>query len=196
MSAQRSRLRSRSPSPNNLKFTPTNIPDVILIEPDVFRDARGSFFEAYRRDLFQKNGIQTDFVQDNQSFSMKGALRGLHYQITPKEQAKLIRVVRGEVFDVVVDIRPGSRTFGRYVAETLSDKNRKMLFVPPGFAHGYLTLSDEAEFLYKVSELYSPLHERGLRWDDADLGIPWPKLDRPYLISDKDKLFPGLKDKK
>ncbi len=179
-----------------MKFTPTAIPDVILIEPDVFRDARGSFFEIYRRDLFQKNGIQTDFVQDNQSYSLKGALRGLHYQIAPKEQAKLVRVVRGEVFDVVVDIRPGSRTFGRFVAETLSDKNRKMLFVPAGFAHGYVTLSDEAEFLYKVSELYSPSHERGLRWDDKDLGIPWPKLDKAYLLSDKDKLYPGLKNQK
>ncbi len=179
-----------------MKFTPTAIPDVILIEPDVFRDTRGVFFEVYRRDLFHKNGIQTDFVQDNQSLSMKGALRGLHYQAAPKEQAKLVRVVRGEVFDVVVDIRPGSRTFGRYVAETLSDENRKMLFVPAGFAHGYLTLSDEAEFLYKVSELYSPSHERGLRWDDKDLGIPWPKLDKAYLLSDKDKLYPGLKNQK
>ena len=178
----------------DLKFTPTSIPDVILIEFAVFRDARGSFSEVYRRDLFQKNGIQTDFVQDNQSVSLKGALRGLHYQTVPKAQAKLVRVLRGEVYDVVVDIRAGSPTFGRYVGEVLSAENRKSLYVPAGFAHGYLTLSDEAEFFYKVSDSYSPAHEHGLRWDDPTVKIPWPKLDRPYVLSDKDKLFSGLKD--
>ena len=177
-----------------MKFTPTDIPDVVLVEPGVFQDKRGFFFESYRRDLFLKHGIRADFVQDNHSLSKKGALRGLHTQIAPKEQAKLVRVVRGEVFDVVVDIRPGSKSFGRHVSQVLSAANKKMLFVPAGFAHGYLTLSDEAEFLYKVSELYSPAHERGLRWDDAALGIEWPKLDAPYLLSEKDKTFPGLKE--
>jgi len=179
-----------------LKFTPTVIPEVLIIEPRVFRDTRGSFFEVYRRDLFREHGIQADFIQDNQSFSTKGVLRGLHYQVAPKAQAKLVRVVRGEVFDVVVDVREDSPTFGRYVAEILSAENKKMLFMPAGFAHGYLTLSDEAEFAYKVSDVYSPSHERGIRWDDPDIGIPWPKLNRPYLLSDKDKVFFGLKESK
>ena len=175
-----------------MKFIPTAIPEVILIEPRVFRDERGAFFESYRRDLFRKNGIKVDFVQDNHSVSVKGVLRGLHYQVKPREQAKLVRVVRGQVFDVVVDIRPKSKTFGRHVGQILSAGNRKMLFVPAGFAHGYLTLSNEAEFLYKVSEEYSPRHEYGLRWDDRALGIEWPDLGVPYLLSDRDRNFPGL----
>ncbi len=179
-----------------MRFKPTSIPEVILIEPNVFRDARGSFFEVYRKDLFKKNGIKEDFVQDNHSESLKGALRGLHYQAAPRSQAKLVRVTHGEVFDVVVDIRPKSRTFGKYVAETLSAENKKMLFVPAGFAHGYLALSDVVEFQYKVSDVYSPQHERGLRWDDPQVGIPWPKLGVPYRFSDKDKTFPGLKELK
>ena len=179
-----------------MKFTPTEIPEVLLIEPKVFRDARGFFLEDYRKDAFAAQGLRADFVQDNHSLSLKGALRGLHYQVAPKAQAKLVRVVRGEVFDVVVDIRPGSKTFGRHVSEVLTAENKKMLFVPAGFAHGYLTLSDEAEFLYKVSAYYSPEHERGLRWDDPALGIRWPKLEAPYLFSEKDKKFPGLKESK
>jgi dTDP-4-dehydrorhamnose 3,5-epimerase len=177
-----------------LKFVATEIAGVVLIEPDVFEDARGFFVETYRRDVFRANGIDVDFVQDNHSLSKKGTLRGLHYQIAPKEQAKLVRVVRGEVFDVVVDIRPASKTFGRHVAQTLSAANKKMLFVPAGFAHGYLTLSDEAEFLYKVSEVHSPEHERGLRWDDPALGIAWPKVNGPYTLSEKDKKFPSLRE--
>lgn len=176
-----------------MKFVPASIPEVILIEPEVFEDKRGFFFESYRRDLFLKNGIRAEFVQDNHSLSKKGVLRGLHYQAAPKAQAKLVSVLRGEVFDVVVDVRPKSPTFGRHVAQRLSAANKKMLFVPAGFAHGYLTLSDEAEFLYKVSEPYSPEHERGLRWDDPDLGIAWPKLDTPVVVSDKDKRSGGLK---
>ena len=179
-----------------MKFIPTRIPEVILIEPNIFRDERGFFLEDYRKDVFAQHGINIDFVQDNHALSKKGALRGLHYQTAPKEQAKLVRVVRGEVFDVVVDLRPKSKTFGRHVTQILSAENKKMLFVPPGFAHGYLTVSNEAEFLYKVSELYSPDHERGLRWDDPALGIAWPKFDKPYLLSDKDKTFPGLKELK
>lgn len=177
-----------------MKFTPTDIPGVVLIEPRVLEDARGFFLEDYRKDLFAANGIRSEFVQDNHSLSKKGVLRGLHYQAPPRAQAKLVRVVRGEVFDVVVDIRPDSKTFGRHIAQTLSAANKKMLYVPEGFAHGYLTLSAEAEFLYKVSDFYSPEHERGLRWDDPALGIAWPGLDVPVALSDKDKKFPGLKE--
>ena len=177
-----------------MKFIPTAIPEVILIEPDVFNDARGFFLENYRKDLFARNGIGVDFIQDNHSQSAKGVLRGLHYQTAPKQQAKLVRVTRGEVFDVVVDIRPASKTFGKHVARRLNAHDKSMLYVPPGFAHGYLTLSDEAEFLYKVSEVYSPEHERGLRWDDPSLGIAWPKLDVPFVLSEKDKKFPSLKE--
>lgn len=176
-----------------MKFIRTEIPEVILIEPQVFSDSRGFFFENYRKDLFEENGIHADFVQDNHSQSKKGALRGLHYQVAPKEQAKLVRVAHGEVFDVAVDIRKGSKTFGRHVAFRLSAENKRMLFVPAGFAHGYLTLSDEAEFLYKVSNVYAPELEHGLRWDDPELGIPWPKLDAPYVLSERDKKFQGLK---
>ena len=177
-----------------MKFTPTQIPDVILIEPEVFQDARGFFFEDYRKDLFVQNGIFVDFVQDNHSLSRKGVLRGLHYQAQPRAQAKLVRVVRGEVLDVAVDIRRGSKTFGKHVGRILSAENKKMLFVPAGFAHGYLTLSREAELLYKVSDVYSPEQERGLRWDDPALGIAWPKIDVAYVVSEKDKQFPGLKE--
>jgi dTDP-4-dehydrorhamnose 3,5-epimerase len=179
-----------------LKFVQTGIPGVVRVEPQVCKDERGFFLESYRKDVFAKHGITADFLQDNHSLSRRGALRGLHFQVSPREQAKLVRVVRGEVFDVVVDIRPGSPTFGRHVAETLSAENKNMLFVPAGFAHGYLTLSDEAEFLYKTTDVYSPDHERGLRWDDKELGIAWPKLDVPYLLSDKDKKLPGLKELK
>ena len=177
-----------------MKFTPTNIPDVVLIEPKVFEDKRGAFFETYRKDLFHKHGISTEFVQDNHCVSRKGALRGLHFQTPPRAQAKLVRVVRGEVFDVAVDIRRDSKTFGKHVAQVLSAENRMILYVPEGFAHGYLTLSDEAEFLYKVSDVYSPKNERGLRWDDPELGISWPKFSGPYELSEKDKFFPNLKD--
>jgi dTDP-4-dehydrorhamnose 3,5-epimerase len=179
-----------------LKFTPTNLPEVLLIEPRVSRDERGFFVENYRKDLFASKGVRVDFVQDNHTLSKKGALRGLHFQIAPKEQAKLVRVVRGEVFDVAVDLRKGSKTFGQHASQLLSGENQKMLFVPAGFAHGYLTLSDEAEFLYKVSDYYSPEHERGLLWNDPALGIRWPKTGAPYLLSEKDKKASLLKDLK
>ena len=179
-----------------MKFTSTVIPDVLLIEPEVRADSRGFFLESYRKEEFERHGIHGEFVQDNHSASVKGVLRGLHYQTAPKAQAKLVRVIRGEVFDVAVDIRPGSPTFGRHVSQILSAENKKILYVPAGFAHGYLTLSDEAEFLYKVSEVYSPAHERGIRWDDPDIRVPWMKLDLPYSLSDKDKKFPSLKESK
>ena len=178
----------------NLKFTPTNLPGVWLIEPRVFKDARGFFLEDYRKDIFAQHGVKDVFVQDNHSFSKKGALRGLHFQAKPKAQAKLVRVVRGEVFDVVVDIRRKSKTYGQYTAHILTAENKKMLFMPAGFAHGYLTLSKEAEFLYKVSQFYSPAHERALLWNDPQVGVKWPKLNVPVMLSEKDKKASSLKD--
>ena len=175
-----------------MKFTPLAIPDVILIEPKVFEDKRGFFFEFYHAELFRKNGIGVAFVQDNYSRSSKGTLRGLHFQIDPKAQDKLVRVTRGEVFDVAVDIRKGSKTFGKFVSTTLSAENKKMLFIPKGFAHGFCVLTDGAEFLYKVSHFYSPEHERGIQWNDPTIGIPWPKLDCEYIFSQKDKQYPPL----
>lgn len=176
-----------------MKFTPTEIPGVILIEPQVFGDARGFFFESYHRGLFAENGIRVDFVQDNESHSAKGVLRGLHYQIAPREQAKLVRVTAGKAFDVVVDIRKGSPTYGRAVSQILSAENKKMVFAPAGFAHGFCALEDGTEFLYKVTDFYDPALERGIVWNDPTLAIPWPRLDVPYLISDKDKKHPPLK---
>jgi dTDP-4-dehydrorhamnose 3,5-epimerase len=176
-----------------VKFTPTEIPEVILIEPRVLRDERGFFLESYRRDLFAKNGILVDFVQDNHASSKKGALRGLHFQKAPKAQAKLIQVVRGEIFDVAVDIRKGP-TFGKHVGRRLSADRKEILFIPAGFAHGYLTLSDEAEVFYKASDFYSPEHEGALLWNDPALRIDWP--GKPAFLSEKDKNALLLKDLK
>ena len=176
-----------------MKFIPTELPGVWLIEPTVFPDARGFFMESYRKDLFKKHGIDADFVQDNHSKSARGTLRGLHYQEAPFEQAKLLRVISGEIFDAVVDIRPGSKTFGRSHSVKLSAADKKMLFVPAGFAHGFLALTDGTEILYKVSQVYSPKHEKGILWEDPLLGIAWPKMGH-YLLSDKDKKFPRLKE--
>ncbi len=177
-----------------MKFTRLEIPDVILIEPKVIQDTRGFFFEFYHRELFRKNGIDAVFVQDNYSRSAKGTLRGLHFQIEPKAQDKLVRVTRGEVFDVAVDIRKGSKTFGKFVSTILSEENKKMLFIPKGFAHGFLVLKDGSEFLYKVSDFYSPEYERGIKWDDPKIGIPWPKLDCDYIFSGKDMRYPALRN--
>jgi dTDP-4-dehydrorhamnose 3,5-epimerase len=177
-----------------MKFKALSIPDVILIEPRVFEDSRGFFYESYREDLFSQSGIAQKFVQDNHSCSTKGVLRGLHFQIPPKAQAKLVRVVKGEVFDVAVDIRKDSKTFGKYVGEILSENNTRMMYIPPGFAHGYLTLQDHTEFLYKCSDFYSPQHERGILWNDPDIAIIWPKLDVDFMLSEKDKKYPSLKD--
>ncbi len=158
-----------------MKATPTRIPDVFVIEPLVFGDDRGFFFESFNERAFRDaTHTNVTFVQDNHSKSTKGVLRGLHYQLPPKAQGKLVRVVQGEVFDVVVDIRNDSSTFGHWVAETLSAENKKQLWVPPGFAHGFLTLSDTAEFLYKTTDYWSPEHERVIKWNDATLNISWP----------------------
>ena len=170
-----------------MKATRLAIPDVILLEPKVFGDDRGFFFESYNREAFrQATGLDPDFVQDNHSRSVKGVLRGLHYQLPPKAQGKLVRVVAGEVFDVAVDIRKGSPTFGKWVAEILSAENKRQMWIPSGFAHGFLTLSETAEFLYKTTDYYSPQHERCIRWDDSAIEIDWPLAGEPVL-SGKDE---------
>ena len=169
-----------------MKISPTQIPDVLLIQPRVFGDARGFFFESYNEKRFRElTGLSVDFVQDNHSRSGKGVLRGLHYQIR-RPQGKLVRVVAGEVFDVAVDLRRASATFGRWVGERLSADNKLQLWVPPGFGHAFYVLSEAAEFLYKTTDYYAPEHERCIRWDDPDLGIRWP-LDEAPLVSAKDR---------
>lgn len=177
-----------------MNFIRTAIPDVILIEPVVFEDARGGFLETYRLDEFKTHGIADEFVQDNHSISKRGVLRGLHFQTPPHAQSKLVRVTKGEAFDVVVDLRPKSPSYGKHVTTILSVSNRRMLYVPVGFAHGFLALADDTEFLYKVSTFHSPSDEHGLAWDDPNLGIAWPAAAAPYALSDKDRRYPHLKD--
>jgi dTDP-4-dehydrorhamnose 3,5-epimerase len=170
-----------------LKITPTEIPDVLIIEPRVLGDARGYFFEAWRANLFAEAGVTATFVQDNQSSSSQGVLRGLHYQIQ-QPQGKLVRVIAGRVFDVAVDIRRSSPTFGRWVGSELSEENRRSLWVPPGFAHGFYVLSDRAEFIYKCTDYYAPQHERVISFDDPDIGIDWPLIPGVQTnLSDKDR---------
>lgn len=174
-----------------MQATRLDIPAVILFEPRVFGDDRGFFFESYRRSAFlEATGLDVDFVQDNHSKSAKGVLRGLHYQIQ-QPQGKLVRVVQGEVFDVAVDLRRSSPTFGAWVGVHLSAQNKRQLWVPPGFAHGFVTLSDTAEFLYKTTDYYAPEHERSLAWNDPQVGICWPLEGEP-LLSAKDQQAPGL----
>ena len=168
-----------------MKVTPTAIPEVLVIEPRVFGDERGFFFESFNQKAFQEaTGLDVAFVQDNHSKSAKNVLRGLHYQVV-QPQGKLVRVVQGEVFDVAVDIRKGSKTYGQWVGEILSAENKKQFWVPPGFAHGFLTLSDTAEFLYKTTDYYAPEHERAILWNDETLSIDWP-LSVPPALSAKD----------
>jgi dTDP-4-dehydrorhamnose 3,5-epimerase len=170
-----------------MEFIPTEIPDVLLIQPRVFEDERGFFLESYRKDRFQESGIAADFVQDNHSRSRRGVLRGLHYQ-TRQTQGKLVRTVAGEIFDVVVDIRRSSPTFGRWVGATLSAANKTMLWVPPGFAHGFYVTSEYAEFVYKVTDYYAPQWERSLLWCDAKVGVRWPiPAGETPIISPKDE---------
>ena len=173
-------------------FQQMKIPDVILIEPKIYTDTRGYFTETYKRSEFIENGINEDFVQDNWSHSMKGTLRGLHFQKQPKAQAKLVMVLKGEVFDVAVDIRKGSSTYGKWVGLNLSGKKAQMLYIPAGFAHGFCVLSDEADFVYKVSDEYSPELDSGILWNDPDIDIDWPITDP--LLSAKDMALPLLKD--
>ena len=180
-----------------MEFIETNIPDVLLVKPDVIEDHRGYFMESFRQDEFEKNVIKTEFIQDNESSSSKGTLRGLHYQLPPFAQSKLVRVTEGEVLDIAVDIRKGSPTFGQYVSAILSAENKKQLFVPRGFAHGFLVLSEKAVFNYKVDNYYSPDCDRGICFDDSNIGengIDW-KLDlKEPLLSEKDKLAPSLSE--
>lgn len=174
------------------EFQKTDIAGVYIIEPTAFCDERGYFMETYNKQDFQKGGICAEFVQDNQSKSKKGVLRGLHFQ-KKYPQAKLVRVISGEVFDVAVDLREDSETFGRWVGVTLSAENRKQFFIPKGFAHGFLVLSETAEFTYKCDEFYHPEDEGGVCWNDPTIGIDWPDVGVPMIISSKDKHRPMLR---
>lgn len=173
-----------------MKFLKTGLEGVTLIEPAVHSDGRGFFLESYHKKVFADNGIGAEFVQDNHSRSARGVLRGLHYQVEPAAQGKLVRVTNGEIYDVVVDLRRASRTFGRWIAERLSAANRRMLWVPAGLAHGYCALEEGTEVQYKVTAFYSPAHERGIAWNDPGLAIEWPDLGMEYLISEKDRRYP------
>ena len=169
------------------------IPDVILLEPRIFPDERGTFFESYNTRAFvAATDLDVDFVQDNHSISRKGVLRGLHYQLPPHAQGKLVRVVRGATYDVAIDLRRNSSTFGKWVAETLTAENRKQLWIPAGFAHGFLALEDGTEFLYKTSDFYDKASERTIRWDDPALAIDWPMRD--VIVSPKDADAPLFAD--
>ena len=176
-----------------MKIFRTEIPDVLLLEPKVYQDERGFFLESYNRRTFHEvAGVQVEFVQDNQSFSVRNVLRGLHYQIR-QPQGKLVRVIAGEVFDVAVDLRAGSATFGKWVGMTLSAENSRQAWIPAGFAHGFVVLSETAEFLYKTTDYWAPEHERCIAWNDPAIGIDWP-IDGPPLLSAKDQLGVSLAD--
>ena len=169
-----------------MKFISTLIPDVLLIEPRIFQDARGFFLESYQKEHFREAGIDTDFVQDNHSKSQHGTLRGLHYQIR-QPQGKLVRVIAGEIFDVAVDIRRYSPTFGKWVGDYLSSENKKMLWVPPGFAHGFYVTSPQAEVLYKATDYYAPEWERSILWNDPAINIGWPIQKGLPILSARDE---------
>ena len=176
-----------------MKITPTALPDILLIEPRVFGDARGFFFESYNRKALSDAGLTAEFVQDNHSMSARGVLRGLHYQIE-HAQGKLVRVTAGEVFDVAVDLRRSSATFGRWFGVNLSAENKRMLWIPPGFAHGFLVLSESADFQYKCTDYYAPAHERTILWNDPAIGIEWPlPAGVTPLLAKKDAAGLGLR---
>lgn len=174
-----------------MKVTPLEIPEVLLVEPKVFGDARGYFFESYHEARYRDAGIPGPFVQDNVSRSGRGVLRGLHLQ-HPRDQGKLVQVLEGEVLDVAVDVRVGSKTFGKWVSATLSADNHRQLYVPPGFAHGFCVTSDSALFAYKCTDFYHPEHELGIAWDDPELGIEWPEGEK--VVSARDRAHPRLRD--
>jgi len=175
-------------------FIKTSIDGVVIVEPTAFGDARGYFMETYQREDFIKGGIDVEFVQDNQSMSTKGVLRGLHFQ-KQYSQSKLVRCIRGEVFDVAVDLRPGSPTYGKWEGVLLSAENKRQFFIPKNFAHGFLVLSDEAEFVYKVDDYYHPNDEGGLMWNDPEIGVEWPIPEGfEVKLSDKDKLHPPFSE--
>lgn len=177
------------------QFRPLALREVIEVVPDRFGDARGYFSEVYNKAVWSENGIAVDFVQDNQSLSaMPGTLRGLHYQLAPFPQAKLVRVVRGAVFDIAVDIRSGSSTFAQWVGLELTADKGNQLFIPAGFAHGFLTLEPQTEVFYKVSDYYSREHDRSIRFDDPDIGIDWPDIAGQPILSDKDRAAPLLSE--
>lgn len=174
-----------------MKATRLAIPDVVLLEPKVFGDERGFFYESFNEQQFlELTGADVRFVQDNHSRSERNVLRGLHYQLPPKAQGKLVRVVLGEVFDVAVDVRKESATFGKWVGEILSADNKRQLWIPPGFAHGFLVVSKVAEFLYKTTDYYAPEYERGIRWNDPDLAIAWPLSRKPVLSAKDENTLP------
>ena len=176
-----------------MKVTHLNIPDVLLIEPQVFDDDRGFFFESFNQKKFEEAvGRKINFVQDNHSKSVKGVLRGLHYQIPPKAQGKLVRVIQGEVFGVALDIRKSSPTFGKWVGGVISAENKKQIWIPEGFAHGFVAISETAEFLYKTTEFYYKEHERAIRWNDQDIAIQWPM--KIISLSAKDEAAQSLKE--
>ena len=175
-------------------YNDTFIKDVFVIEPKVFKDSRGYFFEAWKHQEFTENIGVVNFIQDNESKSSFGVLRGLHYQKGEFSQAKLVRVIKGTVLDVAVDIRRSSPTFGKHIMVELSEENKRQLFIPRGFAHGFLVMSDEAIFTYKVDNVYAPQAEAGIRWNDPDLGIDWPIDPKQVLTSEKDLVQPLLKD--
>lgn len=176
-----------------IKVTPCEIDGLYVIEPKVFGDERGYFVETYNKQEFSEYGLNMEFVQDNQSMSKKGVLRGLHFQ-KKHPQGKLVRVFSGEVFDVAVDLREGSKTYGKWFGVTLSDENKKQFYVPEGFAHGFLVLSDTAVFAYKCTDFYHPEDEGGIRWDDQDIGIEWPiRDDMEIILSEKDQDYDGIK---
>jgi len=174
-------------------FRETKLKGVFVIAPQVFGDSRGYFMETYKKEQFAEVGIDREFVQDNESASSRGVLRGLHFQ-TAHTQGKLVRVTKGEVYDVAVDVRPHSPTFGQWIGEILSSEKKNMLYIPEGFAHGFLVLSDTAEFVYKCTDVYDPAAEGGIPWDDPSIGVEWPELDCAYQTSEKDKKHPGFRE--
>ena len=175
----------------SFQFEEQNIPGVFVIKPQVFGDNRGYFMETYKKEIFETYGICGEFVQDNESCSTKGVLRGLHFQ-KEHTQGKLVRVTSGSVFDVAVDVRPGSATFGQYVGVTLSSELKNMFWVPPGFAHGFLVLTDSAAFVYKCTDIYDPKSEGGIPWNDPLIAVQWPKLECEYKTSERDGKHPGF----
>lgn len=175
------------------EFEKLSIDGLVLVKPKVFGDNRGFFLESYKKSDFCANGIDVEFNQDNHSRSTKGVLRGLHYQLKPHGQAKLVRCSKGRIYDVAVDIRKGSKTYGKYVKVELSEDNKHMLFIPEGFAHGFVVLSEEAELLYKASGEYAPDADRGVRWNDPDINIDW-EIDFDPILSEKDKIQPYLRE--
>jgi dTDP-4-dehydrorhamnose 3,5-epimerase len=177
-----------------MNFLETEIKDLFIIEPKIWKDDRGYFFESYNKQSFDDSGINVNFVQDNQSLSQKGTLRGLHAQANPYAQGKLVRVIQGKVLDIAVDIRKGSKTYGQYEAVELSGDNNRMLWIPPGFLHGFVTLEDNTIFAYKVSGLYNKSSEFGVIWNDPDLNIDWGIATDQVILSEKDKTLPLFKD--